>query len=59
MTGRKKWWKEEVRKLLGQGYGVEDITLMTGIPADMIRQYIADHRRLGSLEIIIRPRAKL
>lgn len=42
-------WEAEVRKLLGEGNGVEDIARASGVPADDIRAIVAKLRRDGQL----------
>ncbi|WP_162947032.1 hypothetical protein [Ruegeria sp. EL01] len=45
-------WQHAVRKMLGQGYGVEDIAVIKGFNVDHVRREIRILREAGELSAI-------
>ncbi len=56
---RNSMWQAHVRRLLREGYGAEDIAVLTKYPVRDVRQEIAILRESGELAGIYRlPRSK-
>jgi len=49
---RNSMWQHTVRKMLGQGYGVEDIAVRRGYEPDDVRREIKILREAGELAAI-------
>lgn len=51
---RNTMWQAHVRRLLSEGYGVEDIAVITKCPADDVRREVEILRASGELKDIYR-----
>ena len=49
---RNSMWQDHVRKLLGEGYGVEDIAVLTRYEPDVVRREVDILRGSGELSAI-------
>lgn len=53
---RNSAWIVQVRELLGQGYGVEDIAVQMECSADDVRREVEIYRQEGRIKEIVRGR---
>jgi DNA-binding NarL/FixJ family response regulator len=51
-------WQGKVARLLGQGFGAEDIALKLSCDPDAVRREIKIYRQEGRLAEIVRPKVK-
>ncbi|MGC1494196.1 MAG: hypothetical protein WA790_00195 [Sulfitobacter sp.] len=58
MAKRKDNWQSQVRCILHEGYGVEDIAVMLEVEADSVREMVKIMRRNGVLDTIYHGRGK-
>lgn len=57
MTGRENSkWQGDVARLLGEGFGAEDIAIRLKCAADDVRREISILRQEGRLAEIVRPK---
>lgn len=48
-------WRAKVHQLLGDGWGVEDISIMLSCDVDHVRREVQILRDSGRLERVVRP----
>ena len=46
-------WRDEAKRLLRQGYGMEDIGVKLGVPADDVRRFVRALRLSGRLKVVL------
>lgn len=57
MARRAANWQAQVRHMLSQGFGVEDIAVRLGVEANSIREMVKIMRRNGVLDTMFHRRA--